>query len=72
MENGRVRISGGLLPTYCWCLLLKLWITKNILYTIFFPDSLCCLENAFGTEYQKLEEHNESLYELRKECTAKR
>uniref|UniRef100_A0A8C3TPR0 UV radiation resistance associated n=1 Tax=Catharus ustulatus TaxID=91951 RepID=A0A8C3TPR0_CATUS len=29
-------------------------------------------ENAFGTEYQKLEEHNESLYELRKECTAKR
>ncbi|XP_053790453.1 UV radiation resistance-associated gene protein isoform X3 [Vidua chalybeata] len=29
-------------------------------------------ENVFGTEYQKLEEHNESLYELRKECTAKR
>ncbi|XP_036241992.1 UV radiation resistance-associated gene protein isoform X2 [Molothrus ater] len=29
-------------------------------------------ENAFGTEYQKLEEHNESLYESRKECTAKR
>ncbi|XP_031953640.1 UV radiation resistance-associated gene protein isoform X4 [Corvus moneduloides] len=29
-------------------------------------------ENAFGTEYQKLEEHNESLHELRKECTAKR
>uniref|UniRef100_A0A8C5TS48 UV radiation resistance associated n=2 Tax=Malurus cyaneus samueli TaxID=2593467 RepID=A0A8C5TS48_9PASS len=29
-------------------------------------------ENAFGTEYQKLEEHNESLQELRKECTSKR
>ncbi|KAM6146977.1 UV radiation resistance-associated gene protein isoform 2-T3 [Phoenicopterus ruber ruber] len=29
-------------------------------------------ENAFETEYQKLQEHNESLHELRKECTAKR
>ncbi|NXF10407.1 UVRAG protein, partial [Smithornis capensis] len=29
-------------------------------------------ENAFGTEYEKLGEHNESLCELRKECTAKR
>ncbi|KAJ7409727.1 UV radiation resistance associated protein [Pitangus sulphuratus] len=29
-------------------------------------------ENAFGTEYEKLGEHNESLGELRKECTAKR
>ncbi|NXW66765.1 UVRAG protein, partial [Eurystomus gularis] len=29
-------------------------------------------ENAFGSEYQKLQEHNESLQELRKECTAKR
>uniref|UniRef100_A0A8D0FKY2 UV radiation resistance associated n=1 Tax=Strix occidentalis caurina TaxID=311401 RepID=A0A8D0FKY2_STROC len=28
--------------------------------------------NAFETEYQKLQEHNESLHELRKECTAKR
>lgn len=72
MENGRVRISGGLLPTFCQYLFLKLSITKNTLYTIFFPDSSCCLENAFGTEYQKLEEHNESLHELRKECTAKR
>nr|XP_013810343.1 PREDICTED: UV radiation resistance-associated gene protein [Apteryx mantelli mantelli] len=29
-------------------------------------------ENVFETEYQKLQEHNESLHELRKECTAKR
>ncbi|NWY00748.1 UVRAG protein, partial [Nothoprocta ornata] len=29
-------------------------------------------ENVFQTEYQKLQEHNESLHELRKECTAKR
>ncbi|XP_065490550.1 UV radiation resistance-associated gene protein [Caloenas nicobarica] len=29
-------------------------------------------ENAFESEYQKLQEHNESLHELRKECTAKR
>ncbi|NXD11272.1 UVRAG protein, partial [Nothocercus nigrocapillus] len=29
-------------------------------------------ENIFETEYQKLQEHNESLHELRKECTAKR
>ncbi|NXF88966.1 UVRAG protein, partial [Eubucco bourcierii] len=29
-------------------------------------------ESAFGTEHLKLEEHNESLHELRKECTAKR
>ncbi|KAM6317113.1 UV radiation resistance-associated gene protein isoform 2-T2 [Aegotheles albertisi] len=29
-------------------------------------------ENAFETEYQKLQEHNESLHESRKECTAKR
>uniref|UniRef100_A0A8C3B5G7 UV radiation resistance associated n=1 Tax=Cairina moschata TaxID=8855 RepID=A0A8C3B5G7_CAIMO len=29
-------------------------------------------ENAFEAEYQKLQEHNESLHELRKECTAKR
>ncbi|NXA38071.1 UVRAG protein, partial [Eudromia elegans] len=29
-------------------------------------------ENIFQTEYQKLQEHNESLHELRKECTAKR
>uniref|UniRef100_A0A8V5HC68 Uncharacterized protein n=1 Tax=Melopsittacus undulatus TaxID=13146 RepID=A0A8V5HC68_MELUD len=28
--------------------------------------------NAFEGEYQKLQEHNESLHELRKECTAKR
>lgn len=64
-----------LLPTFCQYLLLKLWVTKKILHTsclFFFPDSVCYLEKAFGTEYQKLEEHNESLYELRKECTAKR
>lgn len=72
MENGQVRINGGLLPAFCQYLLLKLWITKKILYTVLFPESSCCLENAFGTEYQKLEEHNESLHELRKECTAKR
>nr|XP_010301769.1 PREDICTED: UV radiation resistance-associated gene protein-like [Balearica regulorum gibbericeps] len=30
------------------------------------------VENAFESEYQKLQEHNESLHELRKECTAKR
>ncbi|XP_008493409.2 UV radiation resistance-associated gene protein isoform X1 [Calypte anna] len=29
-------------------------------------------ENAFEAEHQKLQEHNESLNELRKECTAKR
>ncbi|NXM76115.1 UVRAG protein, partial [Serilophus lunatus] len=29
-------------------------------------------ENSFGTEYEKLGEQNESLCELRKECTAKR
>ncbi|XP_067165923.1 UV radiation resistance-associated gene protein isoform X1 [Apteryx mantelli] len=29
-------------------------------------------ENVFEMEYQKLQEHNESLHELRKECTAKR
>ncbi|NXG45709.1 UVRAG protein, partial [Psilopogon haemacephalus] len=28
--------------------------------------------DAFGTEHLKLEEHNESLHEMRKECTAKR
>ncbi|NXW15974.1 UVRAG protein, partial [Circaetus pectoralis] len=35
-------------------------------------SSLHDRENAFETEYQKLQEHNESLHELRKECTAKR
>ncbi|XP_027555614.1 UV radiation resistance-associated gene protein [Neopelma chrysocephalum] len=35
-------------------------------------SSLSDRENAFGTEYEKLGEHNESLGELRKECTAKR
>ncbi|XP_017691508.1 PREDICTED: UV radiation resistance-associated gene protein isoform X2 [Lepidothrix coronata] len=35
-------------------------------------SSLSDRENAFGTEYEKLGEHNESLCELRKECTAKR
>ncbi|KYO19202.1 UV radiation resistance-associated gene protein isoform X1 [Alligator mississippiensis] len=29
-------------------------------------------ENTFKTEYQRLQVHNESLHELRKECTAKR
>ncbi|KFQ37153.1 PREDICTED: UV radiation resistance-associated gene protein, partial [Merops nubicus] len=29
-------------------------------------------ENAFESEYQKLQEHNECLHELRKECTDKR
>ncbi|XP_019380521.1 PREDICTED: UV radiation resistance-associated gene protein [Gavialis gangeticus] len=29
-------------------------------------------ENTFETEYQRLQIHNESLHELRKECTAKR
>ncbi|NXG19097.1 UVRAG protein, partial [Grallaria varia] len=35
-------------------------------------STLCDRENAFGTEYEKLGEHNESLCELRKECAAKR
>ncbi|KAJ7426217.1 UV radiation resistance associated protein [Willisornis vidua] len=35
-------------------------------------STLCDRENAFGTEYEKLGEHNESLCEFRKECTAKR
>ncbi|NWU06153.1 UVRAG protein, partial [Cephalopterus ornatus] len=35
-------------------------------------SSLSDRENVFGTEYEKLGEHNESLCELRKECTAKR
>jgi len=63
---------GDYCQNLCLRLLLKLQITKKILDTNFFPDFLCCLENAFETEYQKLQEHNESLHELRKECTAKR
>lgn len=36
MENGRVRISGELLPTLCQYLLLKVWITKKIFMLFFF------------------------------------
>ncbi|NXK95526.1 UVRAG protein, partial [Formicarius rufipectus] len=35
-------------------------------------STLCGRENAYGSEYEKLGEHKESLCELRKECTAKR
>ncbi|NWU94064.1 UVRAG protein, partial [Upupa epops] len=35
-------------------------------------SSLLDRESAFETEYQKLQEHNESLHESRQECTAKR
>lgn len=45
-------------------------LTKYVMLIVFFlfPH----IENAFEAEYQKLQEYNESLYELRKECTAKR
>lgn len=69
--NGHLRLNGGLLPTLVSVSTLTASdLTKYVMLIVFFlfPH----IENAFEAEYQKLQEYNESLYELRKECTAKR
>lgn len=69
--NGHLRLNGGLLPTLVSVSTLTAsGLTKYVMLIVFFlfPH----IENAFEAEYQKLQEYNESLYELRKECTAKR